>query len=76
MALREGDIPHIKGAFKGEKPDPDLHHFNCTMVINKISMVIRGDKQLLYRGTKLMNTEYIFGLVVYTGKNTKIMKNS
>lgn len=39
-------------------------------------MLIRGDKQLLYRGTKLMNTDFIFGLVVYTGKNTKIMKNS
>lgn len=46
------------------------------MIINNKPMVIRGDKQLLYRGTKLMNTDYIYGLVVYTGKNSKIMKNS
>lgn len=39
-------------------------------------MHIEGDKQLLYRGAKLRNTELIYGLVIYTGKNTKIMKNS
>jgi magnesium-transporting ATPase (P-type) len=69
-------LPNIKGAFKGGKPNPDLHNFDGNLVINNQPMVIHGDKQLLYRGTKLMSTDYIYGLVVYTGKNTKIMKNS
>lgn len=34
------------------------------------------DKQLLYRGARLKNTKYIFGLCIYTGRNTKIMMNS
>lgn len=32
-------------------------------------------KNLLLRATKLKNTEWLVGMVVYTGKNTKIMQN-
>jgi magnesium-transporting ATPase (P-type) len=38
--------------------------------------VIEGDKQLLYRGARLKNTKWIYGLVIYTGRNTKIIMNS
>lgn len=31
---------------------------------------------MLYRGTKLKNTKFIYGLVIYTGKNSKIILNS
>jgi magnesium-transporting ATPase (P-type) len=34
------------------------------------------DKQLLYRGARLKNTKWIYGLTIYTGRNSKIMKNS
>jgi len=34
------------------------------------------DKQLLYRGARLKNTKWIYGLSIYTGRNTKIMMNS
>ena len=46
------------------------------MTINNEKMIIEGDKQLLYRGARLKNTKWIYGLVIYTGKNTKIMMNS
>lgn len=36
---------------------------------------ILSQKSLLLRGTKLKNTEWVVGLTVYTGTNTKIMKN-
>ena len=32
-------------------------------------------KQLLLKGAKLKNTEYIYGIVLYTGNNNKIMLN-
>lgn len=32
-------------------------------------------KNLFLRGTKLKNTEWVIGMTVYTGKNTKIMQN-
>ena len=33
-------------------------------------------KQLLLRGSSLVNTKWIIGIVVYTGLDTKIMKNA
>ena len=32
--------------------------------------------QMLLRGSSLRNTEYVYGIVVYTGHESKIMKNS
>lgn len=40
------------------------------------SVTYYKDKQLLYRGARLKNTKWIHGLVIYTGRNTKIMMNS
>lgn len=33
-------------------------------------------KNLVLRGARLKNCKWIYGLVVYTGQDTKIMKNS
>ena len=46
------------------------------MIIDGSTIVFEGDKQLLYRGARLKNTKWILGLVIYTGKNSKIMMNS
>lgn len=61
-----------------EKPNADINKF-----VGKISLKTSevkayselSHKNLLLRGTKLKNTEWVVGITVYTGKNTKIMKN-
>jgi len=35
-----------------------------------------SEKQLLLKGASLQNTDWVIGLVVYTGEETKIMLNS
>ena len=42
----------------------------------KGTLVPLGPDQMLLRGSSLRNTEFIYGLVVFTGHETKIMKNS
>jgi phospholipid-transporting ATPase len=39
-------------------------------------MVPLGPDQLLLRGAKLRNTTWVFGAVVYTGVDSKLMQNS
>jgi len=33
-------------------------------------------ENIVLRGTRLKNTDYIFGIVVYTGKDTRLARNS
>ena len=66
----------MSGKWKGRVPDKELHKFSSTMTIGGQTIVYEGDKQLLYRGARLKNTKWVYGLVIYTGRNTKIMMNS
>lgn len=38
------------------------------------SSVALGPDQILLRGTQLRNTQWVFGVVVYTGHDTKLMQ--
>jgi len=52
-----------------------LYKFEGTLLINGTPIPLNVD-QMLLRGSHLRNTEYIYGLSVFTGHETKIMKNS
>lgn len=47
-------------------------HFSQSSMANKM---IISNAQVALRGCMLANTEWIIGLTVYTGKETKILKN-
>ena len=70
---------NIEGTCVCDQPNPELYFLN-----GKINAKINGEylkfpidhKQLLLKGAKLKNTKWIIGLIIYTGHNCKIMKNS
>jgi phospholipid-transporting ATPase len=68
----------FRGEFNGIPPDKELHEFNSTLRLEEGlgDIAFRKDKQLLYREARLKNTKWIYGLVIYTGRNSKIMMNS
>ena len=73
------DIFDIKGECICDQPNPELYFLN-----GKVDTTIDGEnlkfpidqKQLLLKGAKLKNTKWIVGLIIYTGHNCKIMKNT
>uniref|UniRef100_H3GLM7 Phospholipid-transporting ATPase n=1 Tax=Phytophthora ramorum TaxID=164328 RepID=H3GLM7_PHYRM len=60
---------------KCEQPDQDLYRFAGNLSIDS-KMYSLSAKQFLPRGSTLMNTKWAMMLVVYTGHDTKIMKNA
>ncbi|KAI8447975.1 putative aminophspholipid translocase, partial [Phakopsora pachyrhizi] len=68
-----------------EAPDPDLYSYRAALVFPKVPKESLSDEPLkvpvdlnsiLLRGTVVRNTEWVIGVVVMTGVDTKIMLNS
>lgn len=62
-----------------ENPNDMLYRFEGTMGLGgekKGALVPLGPDQMLLRGSSMRNTDFAYGLVVFTGHETKIMKNS
>lgn len=58
-----------------QSPDQNLYTFEGSFSIRN-EKILLGPKQLLLRGSQLRNTKWAVGVVVYTGMDTKIMRNS
>jgi phospholipid-transporting ATPase len=60
-----------------EPPNDYLYKFEGSINFNLTDETYGLDhNSLLVRGSSLKNTEWVYGLVVYTGHETKIMQNS
>ena len=69
----------IEGNCQCDFPNAALYQLNgkINLRINGIGNEFALDaKNLLLKGAKLRNTDWIIGIVIYTGHNCKIMKNS
>lgn len=59
----------------GEPPNNVLSKYEGKLVWNSKDYSIDNEKVLL-RGCVLRNTRWCFGLVIFAGKDTKLMQNS
>lgn len=69
------NIYKYDGVVKVPKPRSTVTFFQGELIDDSTVYPINSDN-LLLRGTILKNTECIYGAVVYTGHNTRIMMNS
>ena len=58
-----------------ETPNALLYKFEGNLVLRDEVMVPIGPDEILLRGSSLRNTEWVYGVAVFTGHETKIMKN-
>ncbi len=68
------NVSNIKGIVECEQPNENLVSFEGRVTMDgqqtSLSML-----NMAPRGAVLRNTEFVYGLVIYAGLNTKIMKN-
>lgn len=74
--LEKSDLLNFRGVVECELPNRHLYEFNGTLKEEGKTAVALGADQILQRGAVLRNTSWIFGIVIYTGHDTKLMRNS
>lgn len=62
----------LKGKITSELPNNAIYKFEGFMDIDKESVSLGADNFVL-RGCKLRNTGHIYGIIVFTGPESKIM---
>ncbi|CAL8134314.1 unnamed protein product [Orchesella dallaii] len=63
----------------GDSQHPHLPDFSSGMIrqgMTDFLSIPLSMENLVLRGTRLKNTDYIFGIVVYTGRDTRLARNS
>ncbi|EPS63370.1 hypothetical protein M569_11415, partial [Genlisea aurea] len=65
----------FKALIKCEDPNEDLYSFVGTLHYDDQRYPL-SLQQLLLRDSKLRNTDFVYGVVVFTGHDTKVMKNA
>ena len=65
----------LRGKLEFEAPNKRLYTFLGKVTVDGSTVAVDNDAVLL-RGAVLRNTSWIFGLVLYAGKQTKVMMNS
>ena len=59
-----------------EKENEFIYKFSGQMRMNNDKNIGLGEDQILLRGSSLRNTDWCYGISVYTGHDTKVMMNS
>ncbi|GAV73284.1 E1-E2_ATPase domain-containing protein/HAD domain-containing protein [Cephalotus follicularis] len=71
----DSNFRDFKASLKCEDPNPSLYTFVGSMEYEEQQYSL-SPQQILLRDSKLRNTEYIYGAVIFTGHDTKVMQNA
>lgn len=71
----EKSFQQFKAVIKCEDPNEDLYSFVGTLSYNGTPHEL-SLQQILLRDSKLRNTDCIYGVVIFTGHDTKVMQNA
>ncbi|GAA5937294.1 hypothetical protein JCM1841_006032 [Sporobolomyces salmonicolor] len=74
-------ISQLSGQIRSEQPNNSLYTFEATLSMSSAGMaaskdVPLGPDQILLRGAQLRNTAWLYGVVIFTGHETKLMRNA
>jgi phospholipid-transporting ATPase len=70
------DLARLRGRILSERPNSSLYTYEATLELDGAMKVPLAPDQLLLRGATLRNTPWIHGVVVFTGHETKLMRNA
>ena len=74
--ITEGDYVNMQGTIECDKPNENLNNWNGKILSQDFNEPIYCKmNNMILKGCVLKNTKYVCGIVVYSGKNTKISKN-
>ncbi|PKA56740.1 Putative phospholipid-transporting ATPase 9 [Apostasia shenzhenica] len=71
----DSSFQHFKAVVKCEDPNANLYSFVGSMELQDQQYPL-SPQQLLLRDSKLRNTDYVYGAVIFTGHDTKVMQNA
>ncbi|GMI64693.1 Aminophospholipid ATPase 4 [Hibiscus trionum] len=76
LSLDEDEVyKNFTGMIKCEDPNPSLYTFVGNLEYDRQTYALEPG-QILLRDSKLRNTSYVYGVVIFTGFDSKVMQNS
>jgi len=79
VMVSSSDLSRLGGKLRSEQPNSSLYTYEGTLTVaaggGEKELPLQPD-QLLLRGATLRNTPWIHGVVVFTGHETKLMRNA
>ena len=74
--VSETEASQLQAVIRCEKPNNRLYNFEGTIDMNNNVRVSLDPENVLLRGSSLRNTEWVIGVVVFAGHETKLMMNT
>ncbi|KAJ0962834.1 hypothetical protein J5N97_027956 [Dioscorea zingiberensis] len=71
----DSSFQNFKAVIKCEDPNANLYTFVGSLEYQDQQYPL-SPQQLLLRDSKLRNTDYVYGVVIFTGHDTKVMQNA